>query len=190
VGAIFTALGLILLTLMVYLFSLTIPDPERHRAVYASLAKAFLFSERHTVEVTEQAPRRLLSGSRQALRVLSGFLALHPEAGRLDFEGSNLVLTLGDAPDPVTGGVHRGTVVTHVAQLAADLDRPVRVEAYPGVSGDAGSTVARAARVAADLARAGVSHLEAVGYGMPYPGDVHDAGERMRLVLMDAKGTL
>jgi len=187
-GGMLMALSLILLTLVVYLFSLTLPDEPRRRAVHASLAKAFYFpGTDDEVDAARKGPTLLLAPGRDALRALEAFLAAVPGAGTLTWEGPDLVVAL--PPDRVlapAGSVRDpdGTVA-EVARLLARTAVPVRVEA--GTLPQAVAlTVALLGRGAGQsIAPARVS---AVGVGT---GDGTDAAAPgLRVVLLRARGVL
>jgi hypothetical protein len=185
-GGMFMALTLILLTLVVYLFSLTLPDEPRRRAVHASLAKAFYFPG--TDEDVDQAPKGptlLLSPGRDALRALEAALAAHPEGGAVAWEGRDLVVDLPPARVLTGGGAVAdpdGTLGRVVVLLKHTAD-PVRVEAE-GLSDAVAVTVALlGAGAGSDVSPGRVS---AVGAGS---GDEVDQ-PRLRVVLVRAQGVL
>jgi len=184
-GGMLMALTLILLTLVVYLFSLTLPDEPRRRAVHASLAKAFYFPG--TDEDADQAPKGpalLLSPGRDALRALEAALTARPEGGAVAWEGRDLVVDL--PPDRVLAG---GTVADpdgtlgRVAVLLARTADPVRVEAE-----DLADAVAVTVALLGGHAGSGVApgRVSAVGSGTGAEIDT----PRLRVVLVRAQGVL
>jgi|GEM_PF-3022947 len=201
-GGMFTALSMILLTLVVYLFSLTLPDDARRRAIHASLAKAFLFEDRGQDRIRPQdGPTRLLAPGRQALRALEARLAAG--GGRVDRVKRDVVVTLdGDAlfvPDTARlrdrAGV-LGPVARLVAATAADVR--VEAEAQPDARGRA---LDRAVAVARDLvarAEAGgdavdTARLSAAGLGTApaaIGAEVSWNPDAVRVVLVGAEGEL
>jgi hypothetical protein len=184
-GGMFMALTLILLTLVVYLFSLTLPDEARRQAVHASLAKAFYFPG--TDDDAEQAPKGpalLLSPGRDALRALEADLTAHPESGAVAWEGRDLVVDLPPARI-LTGGAAAdpdGTL-RRVAVLLARTADPVRVEARSLSDAVAVTVALLGGHEGSGVAPGRVS---AVGAGT---GEEIDA-PRLRVVLVRAQGVL
>lgn len=129
----YTALGLILLTLMVYLFSLSMPNQDRHHAVYASLAKAFLFSDWTVAPQADVEQRGLLSGPRQAVWQLAAGLAQDAPKGALEWRGDDLLVHL-----PTQATLSNGLVTTlaQIAQVAKDGDIAVQIETVGLSHGD------------------------------------------------------
>lgn len=202
-GGMFTALTLILLTLVVYLFSLTLPDDTRRRAIHASLAKAFLFdASRPEGEPAQEGPVRLLSPARQRLRELEAVLT---GVGRVDREGDALLISLPADRLFADGGTDlddRTASLPRIARLLAAAGGDVRVEATAET--DAAPDIARvrslsrAVAVTRGLLAGGATNLDegrlaAAGLG-PDPGSLDDpeaAGPgTVRVVLLDAKGVL
>lgn len=182
----FMSLALILLTLVAYLFSLSLPDEPRRRAVNASLAKAFYFpGTDEDVDAAPKGPALLLSPGRDALRALDALLTARPEAGAVAWEGRDLVVDLpparilaggGSVADP--DGTLRG-----VARLLARTAEPVRVEAQ-----DISDAVAVTVALLGGRDGSGVApgRVSAVGAGA---GDEVDPA-RLRVVLVRAQGVL
>ncbi|MFQ5509015.1 MAG: hypothetical protein ACE5FN_06730 [Leptospirillia bacterium] len=136
-ATVFTTLGLILLTFMIYLFSMSEPSVERRNSVYASLAKAFLFSGRDQVSGAEGLDGdNLLSPGRDALRQLQLHLETHPGLGRIDHRGDDLVVTLNGARifDAGSGElqVEAREATALLSQVIAVETGAVRVEATVG----------------------------------------------------------
>lgn len=202
-GGMFTALTLILLTLVVYLFSVTLPDDTRRRAIHASLAKAFLFDPGRSEGFgVPRGPRHLLSPARQRLRELRAALG----DGAVTREGGALVVTLPAEALFAAGGAEvadRAGRLGPVARLLAATGGEARVEA--SAETDAAEAAARDRSLAravavtrALLAAPGAAgleagHLSAVGLGRD-PGDPAEpeapARGRVRVVLTDAEGVL
>ena len=121
----YTALGLILLTLMVYLFSLSLPNQDRHHAVYASLAKAFLFSDWTVAPEADAERRGLLTGPRQAVWQLAAGLAQNAPEGTLEWRGDDLLVHLATTSTLSTGLV---STLEQIAQVAKDGNISVQIE--------------------------------------------------------------
>jgi len=188
-GGMFMALSLILLTLVVYLFSLTLPDEPRRRAVHASLAKAFYFpGTDEDVDLSAKGPALLLSPGRDALRSLQALLAAVPVAGTLAWEGSDLVVVLPPERVFAPAGSVRDPdgALREVAGLLAGTEGAVRVE---------GPTLPEAVKLTVALLRRGEgrsiapARVSAVGTGS---GDFLDdaVAPGLRVVLVRAKGVL
>jgi hypothetical protein len=194
----FTALTLILLTLVVYLFSVTLPDDVRRQAIHASLAKAFYFPGNDEDRArAPQGPPRLLSPGRQALLALEAHLAT--AGGTVAWAGANLLVTLPDDFDRAAG------TVPAVAHLLAASDHPVRVEATAADAGPVAGRRVRSLERAVDVTRGLIAaagrggerlddgRFSAVGLGgVPVldevPGEAEGAG--VRVVLVNARGSL
>ncbi|MBI5136426.1 MAG: hypothetical protein HZA24_03710 [Nitrospirae bacterium] len=191
-----TSLSLILLTLLVYLVSLTNVDEARRSSVYASLAKAFMFTERSEQAAPVETGGALLSGSRQGLRALMGYLGDDPSRGEVAWEGPNLIVNLPDAPD----GAVPAELLARVGTLAGAMDQLVRVEAYaaPGdtpadpFSGSLGRAVAVAHTLLALGTGLDERRVEAVGHSTPLPlaDGLGAETPRVRVVIRNAEGTL
>jgi len=188
-GGMFMALSLILLTLVVYLFSLSLPDEARRRAVHASLAKAFYFpGTDDDLDGAPKGPALLLAPGRDALRALEALLSVRPEAGTLTWEGPDLVVTLPPTRvlAPAGAVADPDGAVREVTGLLARTQGVVRVEA-PTVSQAVALTVALLGRGAGKaIAPARVS---AVGSGLG-DGMIETAMPGLRVVLVRAKGYL
>ncbi len=126
VGGVFTTLGLILLTFMVFLMSLTEPDRERRTNVYTSLAKAFLFAEQPEPEPVPEHSPQLLSAPRMALRDLAAYLDRSGAAEAMVWERANLVVNLPEGE----GHTVPRALLTYLARLGAAMGVAVNVEAY------------------------------------------------------------
>jgi hypothetical protein len=192
----FTALTLILLTLVVYLFSVTLPDDVRRQAIHASLAKAFYFPGNDEDRArAPQGPPRLLSAGRQALLALEAHLA--GAGGTVAWAGADLWVNLPAAPDAGT--------VSGVAHLLAASDAPVRVEAAAADAGPVAGRRARSLARAVDLTRGLIAaaakggeplddgRFSAVGLGgVPVSDETGGAGDAagVRVVLLNARGSL
>jgi len=196
VGGVHTALSLILLTFLVYLFSLTNLDEVRQRSVYASLAKAFMFTERSQQVVVPQGQASLLSGPRQAVRELAGHLVAigHPKA--ITWEGDDMVITL---PNGGNSGVATSQLLGYIGRLALSAPVLVRVEAYAAETGGkrlVGAALAQAVEVARSLGSAteGLSddRLSALGFRVPFPlpNGLEADGTWVRVVLEGMEGLL
>jgi len=196
VGGVHTALSLILLTFLVYLFSLTNVDEVRHRSVYASLAKAFMFTERSQQVVTPQEQVRLLSGPRQAVRELAGQLTAmgHPKA--ISWEAGDMVVTL---PNGGTAGAASQELLGYIGRLALTAPVLVRVEAYAAESGGqrlVGAALARSVVVARGMAAVtdglDEGRLSALGFRVPFPlpNGLEADGTWVRVVLEGMEGLL
>jgi hypothetical protein len=204
-GGIFTALILILLTLVVYLFSLTLPDDTRRRAIHASLAKAFLFDIRHAEHApAAEGPRHLLSPARQRLRELKA--ALMAGAGTVTREGDALVVSLPAERLFAPGGTEvtdpRGALAP-VARLLAAAGTDARVEASAEPDAAAATARTRSLSRAVAVTRAllatpgaaglDAGRLSAVGLGADAGSlddpEAPDAGQ-VRIVVTDAEGVL
>jgi hypothetical protein len=187
-GGMFMALSLILLTLVVYLFSLTLPDEPRRRAVHASLAKAFYFpGTDEDVDAAPEGPSLLLSPGRDALRALEVFFAARPAAGAVAWEGTDVVVDL--PPDrilaPAGAVADPDGVLARVSGLLARTSAPVRVEA-PALPQAVAVTVTLLGK--GDGTRVATGRVSAVGAGAP---DLPAGPEpRLKVVLQRAKELL
>jgi hypothetical protein len=188
-GGMFMALSLILLTLVVYLFSLSLPDEARRRAVHASLAKAFYFpGTEEDLENAPKGPALLLAPGRNALRALQALLAARPAAGTLAWEGPDLVVTLPPARvlAPAGAVADPDGAVAEVSRLLARTSGGVRVEA-PTVSQAVALTVALLGRGAGG--KIAPARVSAVGAGRD-DEIIETAMPGLRVVLVRAKAYL
>ena len=194
----FTALTLILLTFVVYLFSLSIPDSERHQAVYASLAKAFLFEERQLAGGSHAGRVQLMSGPRESLRVLTAHMAA-AGTGELAWEGGDLVLTLSGIGAEASVAPHRETLA-RLAAMARESGAQVRVEAFAegerNPVAERSAALSRATRLATAMVNSGeelaADQVSAAGYAVPRIGadGLPQGGGRVRVVLKGAEASL
>ena len=195
----FTALTLILLTFVVYLFSLSIPNSERHQAVYASLAKAFLFEERQLAGGSHAGRVQLMSGPRESLRVLTAHMAA-AGTGELAWEGGDLVLTLsGIGAEAASVAPHRETLA-RLAAMARETGAQVRVEAFAegerNPVAERSAALSRATRLATAMVNSGeglaAGQVSAAGYAVPRIGadGLPQGGGRVRVVLKGAEVSL
>lgn len=190
-GGMLMALTLILLTLVVYLFSLTLPDEARRRAVHASLAKAFYFPG--TDEDLDRAPKGpvlLLDPGRDALRALEAHLEDHPGAGALRWRDADFVVALPASrlfPGGIAVAADPSGTLREVTRLLARTDTQVRVEA---------PTLTQAVALTHALLGSGegrsVAHarVSAAGTGGGDDASSPDGGDELRVVLTRARGTL
>jgi len=202
-GGMFTSLILILLTLVVYLFSLTLPDDTRRRAIHASLAKAFLFdASSPEEEAAPEGPVRLLSPARQRLRELEALLT---GVGRVDREGDALVIRIPADRLFTDGGTDlddRTASLVRVARFLAAAGGDARVEATAETDAAPDTarvrSLSRAVAVTRGLLASGAAGLDAgrlsaVGMGAD-PGSLDDPEAvgpgAVRVVLVDARGVL
>ncbi len=196
VGGIFTTLGLILLTFMVFLMSLTEPDRERQTNVYTSLAKAFLFAEQQQPEPVAEHSPQLLSGPKLALRDLAAYLDRSGSSDAMVWEQSDLTVNL---PEGSGRDVPRA-LLTYLARLGAAMGVAVNVEVYAAPEDAARvnlhAPLAQAVIVAEGLTDQDTAldpaQVQAGGFLSPFQlGDGLDAETmRMRVVFVNAGATL
>jgi hypothetical protein len=190
-GGMLMALTLILLTLVVYLFSLSLPDESRRRAVHASLAKAFYFpGADEDLDQGPQGPVLLLDPGRDALRALEAHLEGHPGAGVLRWEQSDFVIAL-PTPRVFPGGIAvpadpAGTL-REISRLLARTKSGVRVEAPTLTAAVALTHALLGSGEGLSVAHARVS---AAGTGTGADPVAPDGGRELRVVLQRARGTL
>ncbi len=196
VGSIFTTLGLILLTLMVYLMSLAEPDRERHANVYTSLAKAFLFAEQREPEPVAKHSDQLLSDARLALRDMAAYLDRAEQADRILWDGANLIVTL---PEGTAQSVPEA-LLTYLARMGGAMNVAVNVEAHSSpedaASGATHVALAQAVLVAERLValQSPLDPAQVQAVGFPTPLRLADGLEaetlRLRVVFVHAEETL
>jgi hypothetical protein len=194
VEGVHTALTLILLTLLVYLFSLTNLDESRRHSVYASLAKAFMFTETRLQAVPVETDVALLSGSRQGMRELVAYLDAGEGRGQMEWESGDLVITLPAQPMLPTD------LLGPLSQLAGSIPVMVRVEAYSPIGQvnvePVNGSLTRAVNVASALTSLNADldpqRIAAAGYRTPFSiaGGLEASGMHVRVVLEGAEALL